>query len=106
MDNYSLIYIRNVVVLANSIDSGATSMENWFIFNISNETWTKHKLTINIHWPSTPNWFLIPILGQLYLFLPEQTLRFDSGTSNWIEMDSLIDLPLQDIKVLSIAHNQ
>ena len=90
--------------MANTFESKTSSMENWFTFNPSDKTWTKHKLAITTQLPSKPNWFLIPILGELYLFLPEQTLRYNSETSKWMEMNSLIDLPLQDIEFLSIAY--
>ena len=90
--------------MANTFESKTSSMENWFTFNPSDKTWTKHKLAITTQLPSKPHWFLIPIIGELYLFLPEQTLRYDSETSKWMEVNSLIELPLQDIEFLSIAY--
>ena len=81
-------------------------MDSWFQFDPLNEIWTKHKLEISIQLPPKPNWFLVPILGELHLFLPEQTLRYDSETSKWIEVNSFIYLPLEDIEFLSIAYNQ
>ena len=82
------------------------TFSNWFSYNPSKEIWTKHEFASLIQFPSRPNWFLVPILGELYLFGHGHTMKFDSETKTWSKTDPLIDLPIDHIKTLRIAFHE
>ena len=93
-----------MIVLANTFDDNDNAdWSSWFIFDPYLTIWTKRNLPKEVSFPTKPNWFLIPILGELHLFLPNQTLRYHSETTTWTSIDLQIDLPLEDIKVLRLG---
>ena len=97
-------YRNKIIVLANTFDdSEDADWSSWFIFDPYFTIWTKQHLPKEVSFPTKPNWFLIPILGELHLFLPNHTFRYHSETATWTSIDLQIDLPIEDIEVLRIG---
>ena len=95
---------NEIIVLANTFDDNdSADWSSWFIFDPYLTIWTKRNLPKEVSFPTKPNWFLIPILGELHLFLPNQTFRYHSETATWTSIDLQIDLPIEDIKTLRLG---
>ena len=99
------IFSRKILVLASS-DENYNSIIEWFIYHPLEETWTKHNFPMKVQFPTKPNWFLVPIFGELHLFLPNDTLKYHTETTKWTQIDQLIDLHVEDIDFLSVAYKQ
>ena len=55
---------------------------------------------------SKPDWFLVTILGDLNLFLPDYTFVYQSETTTWKKSDVMVDLPIDKVKFLRVAYEQ
>ena len=53
---------------------------------------------------SKPDWFLVSILGDLNLFLPNYTFKYQSESTTWIKSDHMIGLPIEKMKLLKVAY--
>ena len=101
---YSLC--RNeIIVLANTFED-SSDWPSWFIFDPYLAIWTKQDLPKEVSFPTKPNWFFIPILGELHLFLPNHTLRYHSETATWTKIYLQIDLPIENIEFLHIGFDK
>ena len=97
---------RSVIVLANTFENDQAIFSKWFSYIPEEEIWTKHQFSTLIQFPSKPNWFLVPILGELFLFCHGNTMKFDSETKDWNKIDQMIDLPIENIKFLYVAYHE
>ena len=95
---------NEIIVLANTFDdSDDADWSRWFIFDPYLAIWTKQNLPKEVSFPTKPNWFFIPILGELHLFLPKHTLRYHSETTSWTSIDLNIDLSIENVGFLQIG---
>ena len=99
---------RTVIVLANTFENDQAIFSKWFSYIPEAEDWIEHEFEFStlIQFPSKPNWFLVPILGELFLFCQGNTMKFDSETKAWIKIDQMIDLPIENIKSLQIVYHE
>ena len=101
---YSYTYRNKIIVLANTFDdSEDAGWSSWFIYDPYSTIWTTQHLPKEVSFPTKSNWFLIPILGELHLFVPNHTFRYHSETTTWTSIDLKIDLPIEDIEGLRIG---
>ena len=95
---------NEIIVLANTFDDrDDADWSSWFIFDPYLAIWTKQNLPKEVSFPTKPNWFFIPILGELHLFLPKHTLRYHSETASWTSIDLNIDLSIENVGFLQIG---
>ena len=95
---------NEIIVLANTFDdSDDADWSSWFIFDPYLAIWTKQNLPKEVSFPTKPNWFFIPILGELHLFLPKHTFRYHSETASWASIDLEIDLLIGNVGFLQIG---
>ena len=98
---------NEIIVLANTFDDrDDADWSSWFIFDPYLAIWTKQNLPKEVSFPTKPNWFFIPILGELHLFLPKHTLRYHSETASWRSIDLNIDLSIENVGFLQIGFKE
>ena len=98
---------NEIIVLANTFDDrDDADWSSWFIFDPYLAIWTKQNLPKEVSFPTKPNWFFIPILGELHLFLPKHTLRYHSETASWTSIDLNIDLSIENVGFLQIGFKE
>ena len=95
---------NEIIVLANTFDdSDDADWSSWFIFDPYLAIWTKQNLPKEVSFPTKPNWFFIPILGELHLILPKNAFRYHSETASWKSIDLEIDLSIGNVGFLQIG---
>ena len=95
---------NEIIVLANTFDdSDNADWSSWFIFDPYLVIWTKQNLPKEVSFLTKPNWFFIPILGELHLFLPKHTFRYHSKTASWASIDPEIYLSIENVGFLQIG---
>ena len=97
---------RSIIVLASRFLEEFESGIEWFTYNPFEQTWIKHDLSLEIKLPPKPHWFLVPILGEFYLFLSNDTLKYHSETEMWKNTEILLNMPIDGIRFLTLAYEQ
>ena len=74
------------------------------MYNPDSNAWTKHNFSLDVQFSSKPDWFLVSILGDLNLFLPNDTFMYQSESKTWTKSDLMIDFPIDKINFLRVAY--
>ena len=53
----------------------------------------------------SPHWFMISILGELHLFLPNITLKYHQSETKvtWTTIEPLMNLHIEDVEFLNVV---
>ena len=95
---------RSVIELAGRFVEEYESDIKWFTYNQSEEIWIKHDFSLEIKLPPKMDWYLVSILGELYLLLSNDTFKYHSKTKTWKSTKILSNVPIDGIKFLTLAY--
>ena len=78
---------------------------NWFGYDPIEQIWTKYDFPSEIKFPLSPHWFMISILGELHLILPNITLKYHQSETNvtWTTFEPLMNLHIEDVEFLNVV---